>query len=469
MATPAIEPTAAPIEESNTVLSIESHPIISSSITRDSFPPYTPIDHPRETAKTAIEAFAVLALVTSGAANTQGFLAQVARGGVLAAGVHLGRGDRRRARKSKSSKKSINFFTSLATSISAASPLAARTVSDASYLRAGLGSLSFLLYPAAIALGTFTAFKVDFQSLPPSMYLVIAMMALGIADAMAGLIAGVIFSAAIILHGNVTDLKSFLTLAGVVLLTFSPGILAGTFRPLRRYVDNYRALWERSTDYIVASLLAGWVVKQIAAGLPGLSGLELPIATHANALGLFAGVLIALRFAAEDSVSYFLPGRIRDLEPEYRERSVVQKVMTGLMQIAVFAAVAQPFIGWRPELWIGLAIFVLPIFLALASHFFPKSKAIRHWLPTGVIEVILIALSGYFITQILENQNYPATKYILVAFVPLSLPGFVLKLFQLFAGEYEPHWRDSKKGNFLYELTGLLALATLVYIVFVGF
>jgi hypothetical protein len=347
--------------------------------------------------------------------------------------------------------------------------LAARTISDASYLRASLGSFSLLAYPAAIFLGSYAAIGTSFQGLPPSLYLLIAMMALGIVDAMAGFIAGIVFSICIIAAGNVRDLATFLTLAGIVLLSYSPAILAGTFRPLRRMVDNSRAFWERSTDYIIASLLSGWVVKQIAEGLPGLSGLELPIATHADALGLTAGALILMRFAGEDLVSYLLPGRIRDLEPEYHERNIWQRVLTAVMQILVFGLVAQPFIGWRPELWIGLGIFALPILFAVANLHFPQSRKIDFWLPTGVIEVIVMTMLGYLLVRVLESQDYSPERYVLLAFIILSIPTLIVKLLRLFAGVYEYHWRDSDFGNFAYRALGLSALGLLIYIVFIGF
>jgi len=437
-------------------------------MTRNAFRRYDPMKQPRSTTNTAIGAFAVLTVISTGAAASQGYLAQVARGSALATGINFGRGDRRRERKSKKTGKLINFFTALATKISRTSPLAARTISDASYLRASLGSFSLLIYPSAIALGIVAGIETHFQGIPPALYVVIAMMALGIADAMAGFIAGIVFSLSIAISGNMKDFHTFLTLAGIILLSYSPGILAGTFRPLRRIVENSRTLWERAADYILASILAGWVVKQIANGLPGLSGLDLPIARHAHELGVVAGSLVALRYCGEDFASYFFPGRIRDLEPLYRDRNIFHRVMSGAMQVLVFALVAEPFIGWHFELLIGIGIFTLPIVLALAAEHFPKSKVLDHWLPTGIIEMIVMTLGGYFIAKSLGDQNLTPVRYVLVAFVVLSIPGFILKILPLFAGGYQFHWRESQKGNALYRVTGILSLATLVYIVFSG-
>jgi hypothetical protein len=417
---------------------------------------------------TAVAAFALLTVITAGATTSQGYLAQLARGGKLAAAIALGRGDRRRARKNRSPGRSVNFFTNLATKVSSLSPLASRTISDASYLRASIGSLSLLTYPTAIALGVLAASSVHFQGLPPSIIFVALLMSLGVIDALAGFIAGVLFAVLVFAHGNVGDLKTALTLAGILLLSYSPGILAGVFRPLRRSIEDSHSRWERIADYLLASILSGWVVKQIAAGLNGLSGLRLPIAEHANQLGLIAASLVLIRFLAEDLVANSYPSRINDLEPEYRDRNILQKLTTVAMQIAVFTLVAEPFIGWMPELWVGLAIFTVPLLLGIGSTHFPKSQLIHRWLPSGLIEMLVMSGIGFALALLLKSYTLAPARYVLVAFVLLSIPGFIFDIFRLFAGGYEATWRNSDRGFIWYRAAGSLALVALLYIVSKG-
>jgi type VI secretion system secreted protein VgrG len=460
-------PTSSPSEPSTPIVTnvaIQER----SFITRADYPLYDPLKHPRNTTNTAIAAFAVLSVITSGATKSQGYLAQVGRGGKLAAAIALGRGDRRRARKSKVSGKSINFFTSLATAFFSISPLASRTISDASYLRAGLGSFSLITYPLGLILGTLAVKSVHFQGLPPSIAFLVVMMALGVLDAMAGFLAGIIFALLVAANGNIGDLKTALTLAGILLLSYSPGILAGVFRPLRRVVNDSRTRWERTADYILAAILSGWVVKQIALGFNGLSGLQLPIVEHANELGLIAGTLVVLRFMSEDFIAHTFPSRVNDLEPEYHERNIAQRITSSAMQVLVFALVAQPFIGWRPQLWIGVAIFTTPLIIALGSTHLPKSRLIQRWLPMGVTEILVMSGVGFLLSAALKNHSYTSAQYVLIAFVILSIPGFIFDIIRLFAGGYESTWRESEPGFFTYRVMGIFALAALVFLVTKG-
>jgi hypothetical protein len=346
--------------------------------------------------------------------------------------------------------------------------LAARTISDASYLRASVGFFSLATYPVALLLGFQAADSNHFQGLPPSITFIAMMMALGVIDAMAGFIAGALFAALVALHGNISDLKTALTLAGIILLSYSPGILAGVFRPLRREVEDSHSRWERLADYLLASILTGWVVKQIALGLNGLSGLSLPIAEHADQLGLIAAGLVIGRFFAEDIVFKTYPSRINDLEPEYRERNILQRVIGLSMQVLAFTLVAAPFIGWRPELWIGLAIFALPLLLTLVASKFPKSRFIHRWLPSGLTEILLMSAVGFGLAWVLKSYTLTPSRYVLIAFVLLSIPGFLVDILRLFARGYESTWKESKRGFLTYRLIGSLALGALIYITING-
>ena len=182
-------------------------------------------------------------------------------------------------------------------------------------------------------------------------------------------------------------------------------------------------------------MLTGWVVKQIVLGLAGLSGLQLPITAYAHMLGIIAGFLVFARYGLEDLVSYLYPSRIQAIEPIYREQSRSQSLLTIVMKTSVFLLVAEPFFGFTSSLWIGLAIFAVPLILALFESRFPKSKFIGRWIPKGIIEMIVMTTAGYLIARVLNWYPHSAPGYLLTAFVLLGIPGFILKILPLFAGE----------------------------------
>jgi membrane protein DedA with SNARE-associated domain len=87
---------------------------------------------------------------------------------------------------------------------------------------------------------------------------------------------------------------------------------------------------------------------------------------------------------------------------------------------------------------------------------------------TGVIKLILMTVVGFFLAQALSNQGLTPTRYIVVAFIVLSIPGFLLSVASLFSGGYEAHWREKKIGDISHYPFGLIALGTLFFIIFSG-
>ena len=293
-------------------------------------------------------------------------------------------------------------------------------------------------------------------------------MGIGVIDALAGLLAGLAFALSVLIGGYITSLDAGLTVVGVSILAFSPAILASAFRPLRRPVWDFTSLWERMTDYALASILTGWVVEQIVLGLPGLSGLQLPLTVHAGEIGLWAAGFIVLRFGAEDFSLQLFPNRLNKLEPTYRERSIFQQVLAAFFKITIFAVIAGKYLGLSIELIIGVSLFSLPLIMGIFEDRFPKSQAIQKWMPTGIIEMLTMTIAGFLLAKFVQSRYPNAQNYVLISFVLLSLPGLILKILELFGEEGAPDWRVTKVGAKVYRIAGVLVLGTLIYIVLSG-
>jgi hypothetical protein len=321
------------------------------------------------------------------------------------------------------------------------------------------------MYPLAIAAGILSSRSLHQQALPPSLLFILLMMTIGVIDALAGFLVSIAFILSVFIGGHLTSLDEVLTVAGVSLLAFSPALLAGAFRPFRRPVWDFTSLWERITDYLLASILTGWVVQQIVLGLPGLSGLQLPITKDARLIAIFAVVLVVIRFALEDLSMQLFPQRLVALEPNYRERTIVQQVFATVFKVGIFSIVAGRFIGVSAELFIGIALFTLPLIMGIFEDKFPKSTAVQKWMPTGIMELLVMTLGGFFLAIAVENRYPNARTYILVSFVVLSLPGFILKILALFGKEGARDWKVTKIGTLAYRVLGVVALAALLYII----
>ena len=444
---------------------------------RTNFPKYNPLSEPKKTTDIVIVALAAMTVATGAAgaagatggnAKQQGYLAQVAKGAGFATAILMGRGDQSRIDKAKRPNNSGTKFSSLAARRSASSPLFARIMEDGNYLRATFQHFALAVYPIAIALGVIASISVRYQALPPSLSFILAFLVMGVIDSLAGVACVLTFGTLAIVTGNVRDLSTFLTLVGIGLIGFSPILLASVFRPLHRPLDGFANKWERVSDYLIAALLTGWVVKQIVSGLSGLAGIQLPITAHAHQIGIAAGVLVALRFICEDFTAAIYPQRLQLLAPSYLERTQKQSFMTVAMKILVFFLVAEPFFGLTPSLWIGLAIFATPQVLGLWNTKLPHSDKIGRMVPKGVIEMLVMTTAGFLIARAISSHPSNASSYVLVAFILLGLPGFILNMLGVFKGDNDDNWKSGPRGKYFYRMGGIVALLTLSYVIFSG-
>jgi hypothetical protein len=455
---------------------------LEAADSRDKLPVYDPLANPKQTTNTAIIAFAALAALTSAgviatkmhekpkadSGDQAGYLAGVTSGEALIASSAVGRGDSSKLWNRPINQRIDHVVSTTGNRISGFSPLATRILSDGNYQRSLIGPFSLFVYPIAIALGVFASSSLHQEALPPSLGLIMLMMTVGVIDAFAGILVSITFALSVLIGGHLTSVDSALTVVGVCLLAFSPALLAGAFRPFRRQVWDFTSLWERGTDYLLASILTGWVVQQIVLGLPGLSGLQLPITIHARSIAFWAAALVIVRFALEDLSLKLFPQRLKSLEPEYRERSISQQLFTLIFKVAIFSVVAWKFIGISPELFIGVALFTLPLFMGIYEDKFPKSARVQKWMPTGIIEMLVMTLSGYFLALMVQDRYPSAGRYVLISFVLLSIPGFLIKILALFGEEGPENWKITKAGKVVYRVFGVIALGVLIYIILSG-
>jgi hypothetical protein len=237
---------------------------------------------------------------------------------------------------------------------------------------------------------------------------------------------------------------------------------------MRREVWDFTSLWERGTDYLLASILTGWVIQQIVLGLPGLSGLQLPIADHARTIAVVAVGLVILRFVLEDFALKLFPLRLTSLDPEYRERTIFQQILTTVFKVAIFGFVSGKFLGASVQLFIGIALFAIPLFMGIYEDKFPKSAAVKKWMPTGIIEMLFMTLTGVFLASLVQDRYPNGQKFILISFVILSMPGLILKLLALFGKDGPEDWKITHIGKIAYRVLGVVALALLIYIILSG-
>jgi hypothetical protein len=347
--------------------------------------------------------------------------------------------------------------------IAPASPLLARVIGDASYLRAILGSVSVLLPMVGIWLAIMAVRNVHGAALPPAFELSVALAVVGVFDALAGLVAVAVFMGGVLLLGGLSSAAAARTLLGLASLWFAAPLIAGAMRPLRRAPTVTLAEhWDRLADIVIASLVGAWAVQKILEGLPGLSGLELPIADHAGAAALVVLAALAVRMMVETLAAHWYPQRLSRVQPAElpgsgRRQYLAAKALT----LAIFLFAAVPYVGLCWQLYVGATLFILPQLLDLWQDIFPNSPRLHIVLPHGIVKIVSMLFIGAFFASLVLAHGPPGQELIRESFVLLSLPGFALSLLNL-AGRDGPdrelHWRDQFLGSIVLVIGVLFVL-----------
>ncbi|CAB4967798.1 unannotated protein [freshwater metagenome] len=349
------------------------------------------------------------------------------------------------------------------------SPLAARCLGDAAPLRAIFGSVSLILPIAGIILGLVAGLSTGGIAQPAAAGLMIALIAVGIFDAFAGVLAALMFSLVVVVSGGVIDAASVRTLAGVALLIVGPGIIGGSFRDIRRAtVRGSAEAWERLTDLVVVPLLGAWVTFNIAEALPGLGGSAFPIADNAGVLAVVVLVGLILKILVEDAAARWFPERMDSITPiEPDEASRSQRVVSALLRAGTFAFISAAFVGNVWQLWVASLLFLVPALCEIIADRFPNSARLWQALPEGVPLVGFMLIVGWAVSAALVTSLGDSPEYAQTMFVILAVPGFLLALLGMIGrdpDEGDTRWYQRPRMTGLYRIGGVAVLIATAYL-----
>ena len=447
---------------------------------RNQYKPYDPTSDPIGTASLALVAFAVgSSLLGFGSSrydenpaganenddDSMGDLGSVSAAKLADREANLAWGDRRWYVNTTLFNSLDDLSTSVAKGISGFSLLLARTILDGRYLRAVFGNFAWLSIPGAFVVSFIGLKQVDNQALPFESTPLVVLMCIGVFDALAGFFGAFLYLNFIFANGNFNSKEAVFTGLGVALIFFAPGLIASKFRPLTRGVKNFSTLWERGTDYVLASLLTGWSVSKLVGALPGLSKLELPIVDHANQIGLIAGIAVAIRLLIEEIAWYLYPVRLANLTVELKKSGLVQEIRGILFKTGIFYLLAEPFIGFNKYLIAGCGVFILPQLLGLVAHKFPKANILDQIVPRGAFRIVLFSFVSIFAVSYLKTLDLTPGDFILTSFVFLPLPALAFAFIDMFAGKRPFDITKAPKFRFIYRFLGLIILGILIIII----
>jgi len=452
----------------------------NKKVFRSSYKPFDPSSDPVGTASIALVAFAVGSTLIGFGSNrfdqnpaektddnqdSMGDLGSVSAAKLSQRELPDAWGDRRWYINTTLFNSLDELSTSVARGISGFSALLARTILDARYLRAVVGNFAWISIPSALVVSFIGLNQIDNQALPFELLPLVILMCIGIFDALAGFFGAFLYLNFIFANGNFTSKEAVFTSLGVSLIFFAPGLIASKFRPLTRNVKNFSTLWERATDYVLASLLTGWSVSKLVGALPGLSKLTLPIVDHANQIGLIAGVAVAVRLLIEEIAWYLYPARLSKLTTELKKPGLVQEIRAILFKTGIFYLLAEPFIGFNKYLLAGCGVFVLPQLLGLLSHKFPKVNLLDQIIPRGAFRIVFFSFVSIFAVSYLKTLNLTPGDFILTSFVFLPLPALAFAFIDMFSGQRPFDITKNPRFRYIYRTFGLVILGILLIII----
>lgn len=451
---------------------------------RNKLPAYSPAQEPEKSNDLQIAALAALALLaagskkksdsegdgldgeTEGGSEEQDELTEVESGALKMVERDPGWGDRSRTWQNRFTASTDLLSKIFTLWLSKFSPLLARTSTDASYLRAIFGSLSFITLPLALIFGVKALIDTGAQAMAPALITVIAIVAIGILDAFAGFIAAAIFFLGVLVSGHMTSRDELLTVAGLMLIFFAPALLASAVRPLRRLVRNTDEGWERITDYALAILLTGWTVDKMINALNGLSSVQLAITFQATQIAIWSSAMVAIRIIGEDVTTYHYPVRLNSVSVRLPEPDVRQKAIGSALKTLIFISLAAPFVGVNLQLLLGALIFLFPLIADLTfAGRIPKFEIMHRFVLRGTFKVVMLVFIGAMFGNYMQGLFQSPKDFLKWSFVLLTIPGLIIAVLEWFAKEPKVDWKESNQGRWIYRVASVIIFVLAVQMV----
>ena len=382
-----------------------------------------------------------------------------------------GRGDERRIGKSKIVQKLDQIRHFWIFSLSSRSPMLTRIVADGTYLQSLVGIFSLALPITGFVLGVKTADSTDLaiSLVPTSVVLAISIMSIGIFDSLAGFVAVIAYGIFTIVVGGIDSVSDVRTLLGLSLLWFTPILIAGAIRPLRRAKSDWD-LWERITDIVVSTLISGWAIKGIVLALDGFAHEKTVLAPHADEIALIGAGLIMVRYLLEEFTSRYTPERLEYLTPpKLMSQDFDKFLITLLVRTLIFIFFMAGFFGVSWHIFAATTILILPSFFKRFDSKLPNFSWLWQVIPGGIPLMVVMSLIGIGFSKFVDSLPLLSPDKSKTILILTSLPGLVLSFVRLFARQPragDVRWYRRSQYSMLYKAGGpvMLVVAMLISI-----
>ncbi len=351
------------------------------------------------------------------------------------------------------------------------SPVLSRIINDGSYLRAMVGSISVLPYVVAVVLGI-VAVDPAADTLAASALVVpvIAIIALGVLDAFAGLVGvSALVIASVVAH-PVTGLADIRYLLSMFILGFAPVIMATTFRKIRREPAAHGMdAWERIVDVALIAFIASLTTVSLVSAVPAFAGASVPLADHTMTIVVWVTALAVARIGLEELAATAFTARLEAVNPtEVPAPGLIQQWVSLGVKYAVLIIMIADMVGWGWHLWVGAVLIFLPGLLALVLPELPSFPWITQVMPGGIAALLVATLIGNWSNDAVTAWFGANANFGELAFVLIPIPVIVLAILGMFATD-EDKWYRTRGLTSVYVLGGIAVFAVTFWVTdFVG-
>ena len=340
------------------------------------FATYDPLKHTKQTSELVTNVAAVVA-AAGAAAGTAAAAAGAAHAGGAAGGhehsaveesievvnrhVDLDRehlGDRSPTWRTPGHAQIDDLSKTTPPKIALASPMLAAIAIDANYWRAMVGSGSLLLPLAGFGLGITAATQAHGYPLPPSFPLLVAIMAIGLLDAFAGVLAFVPVLVGSVISGRLFTVHMVSTALVVGTLFFGIAVICKKIRPfIREAPSSWSEWWVKGGDLLLGSAIGGYLAAKLLKIVPSTSHLAVPVASREAEIGWIMVGLVALRYVAEYLAVLTYPKRVATVSAgALPAQQMNWRVASTLFRAVIFATIFYSLLGrsWVVLLLLGI-------------------------------------------------------------------------------------------------------------------
>jgi hypothetical protein len=170
----------------------------------------------------------------------------------------------------------------------------------------------------------------------------------------------------------------------------------------------------------------------------GLTSRELPISNYVGRITLLTGLVLVVRYIAENVVLRLYPERsvITDCgEPD--EAPKVQQIASVLARALMFVWIATAFypLSWKVVFGAGTLAFSIIVYVQWIAEKTPNIAVLHRIVPGEVTFMALLLLACDFVTRKLPSWEQNPERQLLMGIVYYGIPTIILSALVLFSRE----------------------------------